>query len=123
MEGFEDFISFLDQRGETTNCLIGFEQSEGISINGDVIKSYEYGKNGKIECIECNLKTKEMKVMEKDTEGSNNMIMNLTDVQSNSEIDMNTEGLYWEGPSLNGCPFGYGSVFNNDGMIVYGRDS
>lgn len=118
-EGLEDFISYIAQNGSITSCFIGFQQSEGISISEDVIKSYEYGKNGRIKCIECDLKTKEMKVMEKVIEGSNTIIINLSDVQSNSEIDMNIEGLYWEGPSLNGYPFGYGSVYNNKGMIIY----
>lgn len=45
--------------------------------------------------------------------------LNLNQIEHNQIVDLNDEGDRWEGDVLDGQPFGFGTLFNADNVVVY----
>ena len=43
----------------------------------------------------------------------------MKEIKKNDVIDLNENGERWEGSSLEGVPFGYGCIYNEDNNIIY----
>ena len=72
-----------------------------------------------IQLIECDIKEKWMKVKTKSENNSDWDELNLDELQKKVTIDLSEKGDRWEGDSLNGVPFGYGCIYDDENQLVY----
>ena len=72
-----------------------------------------------IQLIECDIKEKWMKVKTKSESNSDWDELNLDELQKKVTIDLSEKGDRWEGDSLNGIPFGYGCIYDDENQLVY----
>ena len=104
------------------NCKyyrFGYSGYDFLSVCGSVYTQSEVLPNGIIQEIECDLEMKWMKVRTKHTNESDWLEMNLDGICKKDIIDFSDKGDRWEGDSLNGFPYGYGCIFNEENRIIY----
>ena len=93
------------QTGLSGNCYVEKE--------GAVYSHSEEMENGLIRVIKCDLENMFMKVRTQSENGEWNEL-ELNNLKERDTIDLNDKGMKWEGNSLNGSPFGYGSIYNEN---------
>ena len=98
---------------------VGISQEQGLVVSEEWISCMSSLDNGTFQQIDFSLKTKEMRISERDRNYNELIPVNRTDIESFSVIDILNNGLRWEGPCLNESPFGYGSLYNNSNELVY----
>ena len=104
------------------NCKyyrFGYSGYDFLRVCGSVYTQSEVLPNGIIQEIECDLEMKWMKVRTKHTNESDWLEMNLDGICKKDIIDFSDKGDRWEGDSLNGFPYGYGCIFNEENHIMY----
>ena len=97
---------------------IGLSGNNYVEKEGAVYSHSEQMENGLIRVIECDLENKCMKVRTQSENGEWNEL-ELNNLKERDTIDLNDKGMRWEGTSLNGSPFGYGSIYNEDNNLIY----
>ena len=102
-----------------------FHYQIGLSGNSYVEKvgtTYTHSKEllyNQIEIVQCDIGKKWMKVYTQNNYGEKRKEIELSNVKEGDTLDLNEKGKRWEGSSLNGYPFGYGKIFNEDNNVVY----
>ena len=74
---------------------------------------------GDFQIIECDIEEKWMKLNESKKDKEEPEEVDLISLQKGVVIDLNENGVRWEGDLLNGLPFGYGCVYNENNELVY----
>lgn len=69
--------------------------------------------------IECNIKEKWMKVKEKCNQCLDYVNIKLDGLKEHDILDLNDNGMRWEGYSLNGHIYDYGCSYNEDNCLIY----
>lgn len=90
-----------------------------LQILGKLVVEYRITDEGVYERITCNTEEYSTELM---TKRENEEFYKETDLSSlieNDTIDISTRGDRWEGSSLNGKPFGYGYIFDDNGSLHY----
>ena len=90
-----------------------------LSISNTLYSHSQLLSDGKIQLIECDIKEKWMKVKTKSESNSDWDELNLDALQKGVTIDLSGKGDRWEGDSLNGVPFGYGCIYDDENRLVY----
>ena len=72
-----------------------------------------------IQVIECNIKEKWMKVKEKYNQCLDYVNIKLDCLKEHDILDLNDNGMRWEGYSLDGHIYGYGCSYNEDNCLIY----
>ena len=60
-----------------------------------------------------------MKVREKRENEMDWIEMKDKDIKKGDILNLNENGVRWEGDSLNGIPYGYGSIYDEDNHIIF----
>ena len=100
------------------NCnsyRIGFNESVLID-EGERMKYWTITPNGNKIGVECYVPQKKMKVIEYQSEGNDCLSYY---IETGVTIDLDNNGRRWEGDSINGIPFGYGSLFDGNNVLKY----
>ena len=90
-----------------------------LSINNSIYVHSELLSDYSIRVIECDIQEKSMKVKTRNKNSSEWIEMNMDSFIKNDIVDLNENGTRWEGDSLNGSPFGYGSIYNSENQLIY----
>ena len=97
----------------------GYSGCNFLSVNRSVYTQSELLPDGVIREIICDKEDKWMKVKEKNTSLSNWNEINLNELKKDDIVDLSDKGDRWEGTSLQGNPFGYGCIYNNENRLIY----
>ena len=90
-----------------------------LSINNSIYVHSELLSDYSIRVIKCDIQEKSMKVKTRNKNSSEWIEMNMDSFIKNDIVDLNENGTRWEGDSLNGSPFGYGSIYNSENQLIY----
>ena len=90
-----------------------------LSINNSIYVHSELLADYTVREIECDIQEKSMKVKTRNKNSSEWIEMNMDSFIKNDIVDLNENGTRWEGDSLNGSPFGYGSIYNSENQLIY----
>ena len=74
--------------------------------------------NGKIREIECDTEEKWMRIKERKQNETEWTEIALDGLKHYDIIDLSENGERWEGDSLNGSPFGYGSIYDSENREI-----
>ena len=97
----------------------GVSGYDSLIISQSKISHSELLPNNKIRLIECDIDEKWMMVKERDLNSEEWISLNLDGLKKHDIVDMNENGERWEGDSLNGIPYGYGSIYNENNQVIY----
>lgn len=92
------------------NCLL---------VNGNEYIQCEMLDTGVLCQIHCNLDTKKMFVLNKSERDPSFQTMDMNGYKEKDIIDCSQNGDRWEGGSLNGFPYGFGTFFNENNEVIY----
>ena len=98
---------------------MGLSGQYSLSIDHSRISHFEILNNNQHRLIECDIEEKWMKVKEKSISLSNWNEIKLNELKKEDIVDMSDRGDRWEGTSLQGNPFGYGCIYDNDNRLIY----
>ena len=98
---------------------VGVLGDDYLSICGSVYIHSEVLPDQSICLIECNSKEKLMKVMTRKDNMSEWDAINIEAMKTGDILDLHENGMRWEGNSLNGSPFGYGCIYNQNNQLIY----
>ena len=90
-----------------------------LSIQQSIYSQSEELPNNSTRVIECDIKEKWMKVREKRENEVDWIEMDESEIKKGDIIDLNENGVRWEGSVLDGILFGYGEVYNEDNNKIY----
>ncbi len=76
-------------------------------------------ETGDLRILTCNIEEKWMKINEMKKDKEDIEEVDLISLKKGVVIDLNENGVRWEGDSVNGLPFGYGCVYNENNELVY----
>ena len=98
---------------------LGFIQKRGLEVSGGWIIDYSINEDGGIQRYDYNLITKELKMSKKDKDHSDFISIPISNIQSNSIMDISNNGMRLEGTSLNKSPFGSVRLMNESNELLY----
>ena len=98
---------------------IGLKGDNYLTKTENVYSHSESLPNGYIRVIECDKEEKWMKVKERNEKEKEWVDISLDGLMRNDIINLEENGERWKGDSLNGSPFGYGSVYNSENHLIY----
>lgn len=107
------------QDGERKSYLIGFRQNTGLVVDKNTVYHISINKEQLYIQIVCNLETKELRVFRKRKTERVFSAVNFGNIHRQSVIDLNNDGMRWEGGLYNGKPFGYGHIYANRNSVAY----
>ena len=89
-----------------------------IEVKDNLVEYYTTNKKGNTIKLECNIEKKEMKAFQSK---DNIHFVSLPDekICRNDRIIISDDGSRWEGDCFNHLPFGYGSVYDDEGNRIY----
>ena len=90
-----------------------------LSIQQSIYSQSEELPNNSTRVIECDIKEKWMKVREKRENEVDWIEMDESEIKKGDIIDLNENGVRWEGDSLNGIAFGYGCIYNEENQVTF----
>ena len=102
-----------------SNYVFGFSTYQYLSVKGKLYSHSDIILNDLIRVIECNIDEKWMTVKVRNTTEENVIEVDLSELKKGVVVDLDERGTRWEGDYLNGCPFGYGCIFNENNELVY----
>ena len=76
-------------------------------------------ETGDFRIATCNIEEKWMKINEMKIDKEDIEEVDLVSLKKGVVIDLNENGVRWEGDLVNGLPFGYGCVYNENNELVY----
>ena len=97
----------------------GLTGNQFLSTKNSIYIQSEILDNNTVRVIECDIEEKWMKVKEKRKNKMGWIEMEYIDVMKGDILDLNENGVRWEGDSLNGNPFGYGCIYDEENHIIY----
>lgn len=97
------------------NCV----HQEGLILIEEWMSVFLKKDNDKHQRIDYNMITTEIKLSQNEGDGSPLISVDLSNIDYNVIIDLSDDGMHWEGTTLHGIPFGYGSLYNNSDELVY----
>lgn len=98
---------------------VGLSGLESLVITKRIYYHSELLDSNRIRRIECNREDKLMIVKEKEVMDTKWTRVNLINKKENDIIDMDDKGNRWEGDSVNGSPYGFGSIYNEMNCLIY----
>ena len=101
------------------NYVFGFSTYQYLSVKGKLYSHSDIILNDLVRVIECNIDEKWMTVKVRNTTEENVIEVDLSELKKGVVVDLDGRGTRWEGDYLNGCPFGYGCIFNEENYIMY----
>ena len=97
----------------------GYSGCNFLSVNRSVYTQSELLSDGVIREIICDMEEKWMKVREKRENEVDWIEMDESEIKKGDIIDLNENGVRWEGDSLNGNPFGYGFIYDEENQVIF----
>ena len=97
----------------------GVRGNQFLSTKNSIYIQSEILANMKVRVIECDIEEKWMKVREKRENEMGWIEMEYEDVKKGDILDLNENGVRWEGDSLNGSCYGYGCIYDEENHIIY----
>ena len=97
----------------------GVRGNQFLSTHNSIYIQSEILANKAIRVIDCDIEEKWMKVKEKRKNKMGWIEMEYIDVMKGDILDLNENGVRWEGDSLEGNCYGYGCIFNEENHIIY----
>ena len=97
----------------------GLKGTQFLSTKNSIYIQSEILANKTIRVIECNIEEKWMKVREKRENEMDWIEMEDINVKKGNVVDLNENGVRWEGDSINGNPYGYGCIYNEENHLIY----
>ena len=97
----------------------GYSGWNYLRVNGNRYLYSQLGSMNRIRIIECDIEEKWMILKEKSENDEEWIEISKNEIKKNDVIDLNENGERWEGSSLEGVPFGYGCIYNEDNNIIY----
>ena len=97
----------------------GLRGNQFLSTKNSIYIQSEILANNTVRVIECDIEEKWMKVREKRENEMDWIEMEDEDVKKGDVLDLNENGVRWEGDSLNGDPFGYGCIYDEENHIIF----
>lgn len=98
---------------------IGLSQKEGLDYQNGWIMSINYHCINEFQYVKCNIETKEVRIGKQDGNELSIQEVNSVDFIPNAVLDIDDQGLRWEGSSYKGKAFGYGCIFADTNNVVY----
>lgn len=98
---------------------VGLSGLESLIVTERTYYHSELLDSIRIQRIKCDRKDKQMVVTVKEVMEEKWKRLNLINRKENDIIDMDDKGNRWEGDSINGSPYGYGSIYNEMNCLVY----
>ena len=98
---------------------VGFSGYDYLKIDNFIYCQSIQLSSGIIQRIICNSKESWMKVLEREKSQSDEKQIDMRKLKQGVVIDLNENGTRWEGSSLNGNPFGFGCVYNEENNLIY----
>ena len=98
---------------------MGLSGQYSLSIDHSRISHFEILHNNQHRLIECDIEEKWMKVKEKNTSLSDWNEINLNELKKDDIVDLSDRGDRWEGTSVQGNPFGYGCIYDDENRLIY----
>ena len=98
---------------------IGYTGWKYLRVNGNRYLHSQLWNMNRIRIIECDIEEKWMILKEKSENDEEWIEINMKEIKKKDIIDLNENGERWEGSSLEGVPFGYGCIYNEDNNIIY----
>lgn len=106
------------QRNKHIEYCYGLVEKTGVIVEGDWIIKISKDTNNEWERIEYNTETKEIKIRKRGEDGVESYVV-LNESLSYGVMDLNDEGMRWEGSCFDNTPFGYGRIYNNTNRLIY----
>ena len=97
----------------------GLRGNQFLYTHNSIYIQSEILDNNTIRVIECGIEEKWMKVREKRENEMDWIEMEDKDVKKEDVIDLNENGVRWEGDSLNGNCYGYGCIYNEENQVIF----
>lgn len=97
----------------------GLSGNQFLSTKNSIYTQSEILANETVREIECDIEEKWMKVREKRENEMDWIEIEDEDVKKGNILDLNENGVRWEGDSLNGNPYGYGCIYDEENHIIY----
>lgn len=94
-------------------------QENGIIVNGEWIINISKNEQGGLKRYDYNLRTKELKRSRRENRESHFIPIPISDIQSNSVVDVTNNGVRIEGDYLSNSPFGYVCLMNESNELIY----
>ena len=116
---FYFFQILFNNRIRLTMHSLGISGNNYLSIDGSHYFHSETINNQSVQLIECDIEEKWMKVKKRDIDSSIWIELDLNGLNKGVTIDLSEQGERWDGDSLNGVPFGYGSIYNSNNQLIY----
>ena len=98
---------------------VGLSGLESLIVTERTYYHSELLDSIRIQRIKCDRKDKQMVVTVKEVMEEKWKRLNLINRKENDIIDMDDKGNRWEGDSINGSPYGFGSIYNEMNCLVY----
>ena len=98
---------------------VGLSGLESLIVTERTYYHSELLDSTRIQRIKCDRKDKQMVVTVKEVMEEKWKRLNLINRKENDIIDMDDKGNRWEGDSINGSPYGFGSIYNEMNCLVY----
>ena len=113
--GIEGYFVSKILEFEKRRYVNGLFGDKGLFINKQRIKSV-INSDGIVKSYKYDVKTKEVSCKEPCRKAA---VTYSFDSQNYGTLDMHNNGMRWEGIVVNGHPFGYGSLYNDDNELTY----
>ena len=97
----------------------GLSGNQFLSRHNSIYIQSELLSDHTIRVIEGDIEKKWMKVREKRENEVDWKEMNSKNVKKGDILDLNENGMRWEGDSLNGIAFGYGCIYNEENLVIF----
>ena len=112
----------MDRMSDLTKDVIypfGLSGNQFLSRHNSIYIQSELLSDHTIRVIEGDIEKKWMKVREKRENEVDWKEMNSKKVKKGDILDLNENGMRWEGDSLNGIAFGYGCIYNEENLVIF----
>ena len=97
----------------------GINGNHFLAIHNSIYIQSEQLADKTIRVIECNIDEKWMKVKEKSEQRMEYVNLNVDYLKNHDVINLNENGVRWEGDSLNGNCYGYGCIYGEANKLIY----
>ena len=98
---------------------VGICDKKYVQKNGNVYVQSEIFTKGNRRVIECNIEEKTMIIKTQNSIDEEWVKMDESGLKKDVIIDLNENGVRWQGDSLNGIPFGYGCIYNENNILCF----
>ena len=113
------FIYRMSNISKDAMYMFGLSGNQFLSTHNSIYIQSEILANKTIREIECDIEEKWMKVREKRENEMDWIEIEDEDVKKGDVIELNANGVRWEGDSLNGNCYGYGCIYNEENLVIF----